>query len=155
MKAETQRAIGEITAWIMSILVIYRLISSLSAFTPYQLPCWSKDKSFLDFLITFLVVVTYIIYLSAIRRRKLKIARKVFDFLFVLFFFVLGLAFLGILMSGKWLESTENLLLSLIILLLVVVPFGPIIFLLWLGVRGLERIEKDKLKSITESSTEP
>lgn len=155
MKAETQRKIGEIAAWIMSILGIYQLISNLLVFTSYQSSYWPKYKWFLFFLIDFLYIAISVTYLSAIRRRKLKTVREIFDFLFVLFFFVLGLTFLGILISGKWLESTENLLLSLIALLWVGVPFGLNIFLLWLGVRGLERIEQDKLKSITESSTEP
>lgn len=140
MKAKTQKAIGEIAAWIMAILGSYRLISFLSLYTPYQLPTWSSDTSCLSLLGTCETTVLSIIYVYAIRRNKLKAVRIVFRIWWIVGLMALTIVFLGIFVAGKWAESAQNFLLVMIMLLCLGLPFGFITLLWWEGLRGLERI---------------
>ncbi len=140
MKAKTQITIGEVTAGIMAILGGYRLISDLSLFTPYRLPSWSYDISLPSLLGTFGSVVLSVAYVYAIRRNKLKAIRLVYRVWWVGGLILLSIVFLAVFIAGKWAESLENLLLTLILLLCLGLPFGLITLLWWTGLKGLERI---------------
>ncbi len=146
MKAKTQKDIGEVTIGLFATLGVYRLVSVLSLYTSYQLPVWSSC-SIPEFVGTLFSTILAIIYVFALRRKRLKVVRKIFRVWWVLGLIELTLVFLPILVAGKWVESRENFLIAIFILLCLGLPFGLITLLMWTGLKGLKRIVETGIPS--------
>ena len=141
-RAKAQVYIGEFTAGIMGVLGIYTMISIFSRFTQYQLPHWSSNTSFVSLLGNIVTTILSIVYVLAIRKRKLKTVQIVFRIWWVIGTISIGLVFLGIIIAGKWAQSTEGLITCILIIICISLPFGLITLLWWLGLRGLKQISK-------------
>ena len=84
----------------------------------------------------------FVIYIFGIIRKKHKTAQGAYRFWWISTVGLLGLMFIGLLIGGKWTERPDMVL---IIFLSCTIPFGIMTFILWIGLRGLERtIETEK-----------
>lgn len=136
MKAKTQKNIGLVSAGIMFIVGIYQLLF------------WSHQ--IIELLGLLETTVLSGIYVFALSRKKLGVAEVVYRTWWIIGVILLGVVFLGLLVSGKWAESFTAFLTVVIILLSLGLPFMLIMFLWWTGIKGLRRIIETANKTKTE-----
>lgn len=132
MKAKTQKNIGLVSAGIMFIVGIYQLLF--------------RSHQFIELLGLLETTILSGIYVFALSKKKLRVAEVVYRTWWVIGVILLGIVFLGLLVSGKWAESFTAFLTVIIILLSLGLPFVLIMFLWWTGLKGLRRISETESK---------
>jgi hypothetical protein len=138
--AKTQIYIGETMAGIMALLGIYTLIAFFSRITEFPLPHWSSNTSLSSLLGTVISIILSVSYFSAIRKRKVKVVQQIYRTWWIISVALFGIIFFGLVIFGRWTESTNNLMTCIMILFCIAVPLGLITLLWWLGLRGLKQL---------------
>ncbi|MCJ7730049.1 MAG: hypothetical protein MUO27_09265 [Sedimentisphaerales bacterium] len=91
-----------------------------------------------------LCLFIFVVYIFGIVRRKLTIARTAFRVYLILLGLSVVIIFIGVIISisiggwpeNPWLPSTCEILVILIVLIIIALH----IFMMWMGLRGLERV---------------
>jgi heme A synthase len=127
-------------------------VISFTVFGVYQFICHLLSDSLPELLGMLTSLIIFVIYIFSIIRKKLKTAQKAFRVWRLLWVVSLGLMSIGFL----GLCSREKLLLVLLILLCCGVFFGILTLIMWMGLRGLERVIESESRSNEEitSTTE-
>lgn len=135
MKARTQMRIG---LWGTIALLVFGL---------YQFIRLLPSASLITLLGMLVSIILFTIYIFSIVRKKLKSTQRVYRIWWVLGLVELSILFIGLLVAGKWTENLQATLTVLIIFLCFALPFGFMTLVLWIGLRGLERILGPENKS--------
>lgn len=136
MKPKTQKNIGLVTAAILFVVGIYKLVFQVHLR--------------LDLLGLLEITIFSAIYFLALRARKVRTAQVIYRVWWIIGLIVLSILFLGLLLFGFWRVKLEYFRFDLYLLLYVGVPFGLITLLWWIGLRGLQRIVETERMSTDE-----
>ena len=136
MKPKTQKNIGLVTAAILFIVGIYKLVFQVHLL--------------LDLLGLLETTIFSAIYFLALRARKVRTAQVIYRGWWIIGLIVLSTLFLGLLLFGFWRVELKYFRFDLYLLLYVGVSFGLITLLWWIGLRGLQRIVETERMSTDE-----
>lgn len=123
------------------------IIIALVVFGVFQFVWLLPSTSPITLLGMLVSIILFSIYIFGVVRKKLKTTQRVYRTWWVLGLIELSILFIGLPLAGKWAESFEMALMSLLLFLCFALPFGFMTLLLWVGLRGLERIVETGIQS--------
>jgi len=134
MKGKTLRDISLILVVIFSLVGVCMLLFA-----------WHISPSGLPYLIgekigTLLSIIHFALYAFALDKQRIRMAKILYRIWWIPGIILSLLIFLPIIIAGKWAESSENFVMTIVLFLAVYVPFGLFTFILWMGLKGLEKM---------------
>jgi len=134
MKGKTLRDISLILVVILVCWGVYALlfVKQTSATGPAYLI--GKILGMLE------ATILFALYAFALAKQKIRMAKILYRIWWIPGVILIPLLFLPVIIAGKWAESSENFVMTIVLFLAVCVPFGLFTFILWMGLKGLKKM---------------